>query len=145
MGAWSQGGSRAMLLSMTDDQGRASPYPLSRLSPRIELVDVAKEIQEADHLLSTVVGGQLEIIAEQIRALQTKAREILDRAELAASVHRATCNFKKRVGHVYHLYRRPDGERVLSMLSPDDWNGRPPHDYEGAFRLEPDLGWTRID
>jgi hypothetical protein len=124
--------------------GRASPYPLSRLSPRIELVDVAREIQEADRLLGAVVGGQLEVIAEQIRGLQDRARAILERAELSAQLHRATCSFKKRPGHIYHLYRRGPDSVYLSMLSPEEWSGSPPHPFEGSYRLEADMSWTRI-
>lgn len=125
-------------------EARSSPYPLSRLSPRIELVEVAREIEAADRLLGAVVGGQLEVIAEQIRNLQNQARAILDRAELAADLHRASCNFKKRAGHVYHLYCRPNGAKYLSMLSPAEWGGTPPHSFEGSFRLELDMGWTKV-
>lgn len=123
---------------------RATSYPLSRLAPAFDLVDVAREIQEADRVLGAVVGGQLELIADQIRGLQAKAREILERAELAAELHRATCHFKKRPGHVYHLYRRPPGEAYLSMLSPEEWSGTPPHPFEGSYRLELDMSWSEV-
>jgi hypothetical protein len=123
----------------------ASPYPLSRLAPSFALVDVAREIQQADELLGAVVGGQLDVIATQIRALQDQARTILDRARLAGDLHRVSCNFKKRPGFVYHLYRRPDGERYFSILSPAEWGGKPPHSFDGAYRLELDSGWTRVD
>ncbi|MBL9027615.1 MAG: DUF2452 domain-containing protein [Myxococcales bacterium] len=124
---------------------RAATYPVSRLGARIELLDVAREIQDADRMLGAVVGGQLDVIAEQIRSLQEKARSILERAREAGELHRAVCQFKKRPGAVYHLYRRTSGERYFSMLSPDEWGGSPPHPFEGSFRLEVDMSWTRID
>lgn len=124
---------------------RAMPYPVSRLAPRFDLVDVAREIQEADRVLGAVVGGQLDVIANQIRKLQEEGRAILERARLSAELHRATCNFKKRPGAVYHLYRRSPAETYLSMLSPEEWGGRPPHPHEGAYRLEVDLSFTRVD
>lgn len=124
---------------------RAATYPVSRLGARIELLDVAREIQDADRMLGAVVGGQLDVIAEQIRALQEKARSILERAREAGELHRASCQFKKRPGAVYHLYRRANGDRYFSMLSPDEWGGSPPHPFEGSFRLEVDMSWTRID
>lgn len=124
---------------------RASPYPVSRLGAPIELLDVAREIQDADRMLGAVVGGQLELIAEQIRTLQEKARAILERAQEAGDLHRASCQFKKRPGATYHLYRRPGGDRYFSMLSPDEWGGSPPHAYEGSYRLEIDMSWTRIE
>ncbi|AUX49014.1 hypothetical protein SOCE26_105590 [Sorangium cellulosum] len=121
---------------------RTSPYPLSRLSAPHELVDVAREIQQADALLGAVTGGKLALIARQIRSLQEQAREVLEAAKRDGELHRAACNFKKRPGHVYHLYRRGDGVRYLSMLSPEEWGGSPPHVFEGSYRLEVDMSWT---
>ena len=120
----------------------ASPYPLSRLAPPHDLLDVAREIQKADAMLGAVVSGKLQVIAEQIRALQDQARAILGAAHRDGELHRARCAFKKRPGAVYHLYRRAEGATYLSMLSPEDWSGKPPHAFEGSFRLEADLSWT---
>ena len=46
-----------------------SPYPMSRLAPSHELVDVAREIERADLMLGAVVGNKLQLIADQIRGL----------------------------------------------------------------------------
>jgi hypothetical protein len=121
-----------------------SPYPVSRLAPPHDLVDVARQIQEADAVLGVKVSSQLEVIAEQIRNLQEKARQLLDHANESAELHRAICSFKKRIGATYHLYRRGDGRRYFSMLSPVDW-GEAPHAFEGSYRLEPDMTFTRVD
>jgi len=124
---------------------QASPYPISRLAPVHDLVDVAREIQEADRMLGTVASGKLQLLAKQIRALQEEARNLLEAARRDAELHRASCQFKRRPGHVYHLYRRPDGAFYFSMLSPDDWHGAPPHPFEGSYRLEHDMSWTRAE
>jgi hypothetical protein len=142
---------------MTDDElkrdegsrhegpARSSPYPISRLAPAHDLVDVARQIQEADAVLATVVNAKLQVIAEQIRALQASAREVAARAREHAALHRARCSVRKIPGHVYHLYQRPDGERYLSLLSPADWRGAPTRAHEGAYRLELDMSWTPAD
>jgi hypothetical protein len=122
-----------------------SPYPLSRLAPAFSLVDVAHEIAKADGMIAAVAGTQLELIAEQIRMLQDKAREVLEGARRDAELHRVACRFKKQAGGVYHLYRKPDGVPYFSMLSPSDWGGTPPHPYEGTYRLEADLSWVEGD
>lgn len=124
---------------------RASPYPISRLAPVHDLVDVAREIQDADRMLGTVTGGKLQLLAKQIRALQEEARSLIEHARRDAELHRAACQFKRRPGHVYHLYRRPDETLYFSMLSPDDWRGSPPHGFEGSYRLEPDMSWTKAE
>jgi hypothetical protein len=130
-----------------DDTKRAatSPYPLSRLSAPHELVDVAREIQAADVTLGGVTVAKLRVIAEQIRALQAQAAKVLEEARHAGELHRAACAFKRRPGHVYHLYKkRRDGSPYWSMLSPEEW-GTPPDDFQGSFRLELDMSWTPVD
>ena len=122
-----------------------APYPLSRLAPRYELVDLAQEIARADETVSMVASAKLEVIRRQIQALQDEARRVLTEAERAANLHRARCSFHKVPGHVYHLYRRDDGERYFSMLSPAEWGTRPPHAYEGSFRLENDQTFTPLE
>lgn len=123
----------------------AAPYPLSRLAPRFDLVDVAREIQQADATLGSVTGAKLELLARQIRALQEQARAVLESARRDGELHRATCNFRKRPGQIYHLYRRPDGSRYFSMLSPEEWGGAPPHPHDGSYRLEADMTWTPVE
>lgn len=125
---------------------RTSPYPLSRLAPAHDLVDVAKRIAEADAMVGAVASGKLGVIAEQIRALQDEARRILDETRRDLDLHRARCSFVRRPGQTYHLYRRrEDGELWFSMIAPDEWRGATASDFEGSFRLELDQSWTRVD
>lgn len=133
-------------MSADDDKRTAtSPYPLSRLSAPHELVDVAREIQAADTTLGGVTVAKLRIIAEQIRALQAQAARVLEEARHASELHRAACAFKRRPGHVYHLYRKKrDASLYWSMLSPEEW-GTPPDEFQGSFRLEVDMTWTPLD
>ena len=124
---------------------RTSPYPMSRLAPAHDLVDVARQIQQADRTIGTVVTSKLDVIAKQIRALQEEAKDILEGARRDLDLHRAECAFQKRAGTVYHLYERPNETLYFSMLSPDDWGGAPPHAFRGSYRLEADQSWTPAD
>ncbi len=121
---------------------RSSPYGTSRLAPAIDIVDVAKQIAEADRVIGTVVNAKLEVIAEQIRNLQDQARDVLQQAMDDAELHRARCRFQKKVGATYFLYRRVGGDSYFSMLSPEDWNGAPPDAFVGSYRLEADMSWS---
>jgi hypothetical protein len=135
---------------MTDDdkalrhQGgeRSSPYPVSRLAPAFQAPELAEEIARAESMLSARTGAKLRVIADQIKALQAEARKVLDEAREEQSLTHAECAFKRLPGKVYHLYRRGDGRRFFSMLSPLDWRGDPPHAFEGSYRLEADYSWT---
>ena len=115
------------------------------MAPSFSLVDVAAEIERADESLAVSLGGKLTVIAEQIRNLQAKARALALRAQRDAELHRARCNFEKRAGGVYHLYRREDGERWFLLLAPDEWSKKQMHTFEGSYRLEPDMSFTRVD
>lgn len=123
----------------------ASPYGLSTLAPSITLVDTAREIEKADEVIGTVVGGKLKVIADQIRALQAQAQEVLSDAQRDLRLHRATCSFVRRPGHLYHLYEKQNGDLAWSMLSPEDWGSRCPHSYQGSYRLEADQSWTPVE
>ena len=124
---------------------RATPYGSSRLAPAIDIVDAAKQIAEADRVIGTVVNSKLEVIAAQIRSLQEQAREVLQQALQDAEMHRASCRFQRKVGATYFLYRHADGGTYFSMLSPEDWKGKPPHEFLGAYRLEADMSWSPAD
>ena len=123
----------------------SAPYPVSRLAPGFGLVDLAREIERADQAVSGRLSAQLQVIADQVKALQAQAREVLEQARDDQRLHHARCAFRRMPGHTYHLYREADGSLAFSMLSPDDWNGRPPKPFLGSFRLEPDMSWTPAD
>jgi len=122
--------------------GQSSPYPVSRLAPAFQISDLAAEVALAESMLSARTGAKLRVIADQIKALQAEARKVLDEAREEQILTRAECAFKRIPGHSYHLYRRSDGNPYFSMLSPQDWGGRPPHEFLGSYRLEADYSWT---
>lgn len=128
-----------------DGPARAAPYALTRTAPAYSLVDVAAEVEKADAMLATVIGGKLGVIAEQIRGLQEKARTLLERAKRDAELHRARCSFEKKAGGVYHLYRKTTGELWFSLMAPEEWSRPQPQTFEGTYRLEADMGFTRLD
>jgi hypothetical protein len=123
----------------------SSPYPVSRLAPGFGLVDLAREIEQADQSVAWRLEAQLRVIADQVKALQSQAREILQQAKSDQRLHHARCAFRRIPGHVYHLYQEPDGAAAFSMLSPDDWRGRPPRPFLGSYRLENDMSWTAAE
>jgi hypothetical protein len=126
-------------------EAHLSPYPVSRLAPSIELVDLAKEIAKADDFLSLQVTGKLEMLGRQIQALQVEARQILEETRRSQDLHRAECGFKKIPGRVYYLYRKENDTLWFSMLSPQDWGEKNPFPFIGSYRLENDMSWTEVD
>lgn len=121
------------------------PYAASRLGPRIDLVDMAREIAQADAMVNTRVSAKLKVIAEQIRHLQLEARDILEETRRDQHLHHVECNFKRIPGNSYHLYEKNNGQQYFSLLSPEDWHNTPPHLFIGSFHLENDMSWTTLD
>jgi hypothetical protein len=120
----------------------SSPYPVERGAPAFSLVDTAQEIEKADQAVNTRVSSKLQVIADQIKALQEEAEQILSDAQEDMELHKAKCNFQRQPGKIYHLYEKSDGSLYFSMLSAEDWNGNPPDKFRGSYRLEMDYSWT---
>ena len=123
-----------------DGPGRSAPYGLSRLAPETKLVEVAREIGQADAMIAHTTSSKLKLISKQILALQEQARDILDEAKRDLDLHRAQCSFSRRVGRTYHLYEKADGTLFWSMLAPDEWDAD--HAFRGSYRLEADQSWS---
>ena len=120
----------------------SSPYPVSRLSAHMPLVDLAQEISQADNMINSRVTGQLKVIAEQIRHLQKQAYTVMEAAKQDQELHHAQCNFVRQPGKTYFLYKKSTGQSYFSMLAPEEWGGQPPHTFIAAYRLEADMSWT---
>ena len=121
----------------------ASPYPVSRLGAPISLVDSAKIIEAASSKVALRTNAQLEVIVEQIRALQEQAKEIVERAGRDIDLIHAECRFRRVPGRIYHLYEKA-GHRYFSMVAPDEFGYTQPG-FVASFRYEHDESWTRID
>lgn len=120
----------------------SSPYPVGRLAPAFQVGDLAAEVAKAEALLSARTAAKLRVIADQIQSLQRAARQVLADAREEQTLNQAQCAFKRIPGQTYHLYSKGDGQPFFSLLSPADWDGRPPHPILGSYRLESDYSWT---
>ena len=117
-----------------------APYPLSRLAPSIDLVDMAEEIARADDILSIQATGKLQMLLEQMRGLQDEARNLLEETRRNQELHQAECGFKKITGSIYHLYSKKDTSLLFSMIGPDEWSRAVPYQFLGSYRLEHNMG-----
>ncbi len=124
---------------------RRSPYPVSRLAPAIELVELARELSDADDMLTVQATSQLRLLAEQMEQLRARARRILAETREHQELHRAQCGFRKLPGQTYHLYRKECGTLLFSLISPSEWGAEPPFEFVGTYRLELDRTWKRVD
>ncbi|MEM7448811.1 MAG: DUF2452 domain-containing protein [Myxococcota bacterium] len=129
--------------SQHEGPANTSPYPVSRLAPAHDLVDLASEVQHATETLQHHTAASLRQIASQMRFLQAQARQILEESARHTELHRARASFEKHTGQIYHLYESGSG-LYWSILSPAEW-GTPPHPFRGSYRLEADHTFTRAE
>ena len=123
----------------------ASPYPVSRLGAPVSLVDMARVIESASAKVALRTNAQLEVIVEQMKELQERARAIIEQASRDVDLIHAECRFHRVPGRIYHLYERGDGHRYFSMLGPDEFGGAAPAGFIASYRYEHDESWTRLD
>jgi len=123
----------------------SAPYPVSRMAPSFDLVNLAEEISQADATLAAHASGKLRLIAKQIKALQDEARLVLEQTQRDQLLHRAQCNFKRQTGKIYHLYQKANGASYFSMLAPAEWGNKPPHTFLGSYQLQMDMSWKPVE
>lgn len=89
---------------------------------------------------------QLDQIRRQMELLAEQARKIADRIEISESIYGSDMNFKPLIGHLYHLYDRNDGTRVLSMIGPNEWGRSFPFaSFVASVQLLADHTWDIIE
>jgi hypothetical protein len=89
---------------------------------------------------------QLDQIKRQMELLAEQARKIADRIEISESIYGADMNFKPLIGHMYHLYERADGVRVLSMIGPREWGRSFPFEsFIASVQLLADHTWEILE
>lgn len=140
---------------LVESKGEAQGMKLAKQAQRMnnptDLVELARVVQSGDSYTKAVVGGKLEIISEQIKMLQQQARQVLEDAQRDVELNHARCNFQRRPGTIYHLYRHLDEhgnvvETFWSMLSPEEWGAAPAgYHFVGSYRFEYDRSYTPVE
>ena len=59
----------------------------------------------ADSHIVSSAHGKLVQIAEQMKMLQKQAEDVLKKAKEDQMLAHAACNFEKKPGQIYHLYK----------------------------------------
>lgn len=110
-----------------------------------DLEKLVETLQKSEEHVKNTAFNKLQVIGEQIKFLQKQAHDILSAASQDSELHKVPCNFVKVPGQIYHLYRRPDGSRLWSMISPEEFGSSNKNEHLGSFRMEVDRSFTRAD
>jgi hypothetical protein len=87
---------------------------------------------------------QLEQLRQQIELLAKQAQDIKRRVEISERIYLCHMSFEPVIGKIYHLYRRPGGEEILSMIAPEEWGRAASLEYIATARLLADHTWDLL-
>lgn len=87
---------------------------------------------------------QLDQIKEQIELLAKQAQSIHDRVKISERIYQADMSIKPLVGKTYHLYRRPEGKEILSLVAPEEWGRSSKLEFIASIKLLADHTWEII-
>lgn len=118
------------------DNKSAMPYGDSVGAPAITEVDTTGYRQMKSKEASAKLRGRYE-------ELQEEFRQLVATSEDTQRMYDATVSFVPIIGHIYHLYRRENGEEWVSMIAPEEF-GTYYHEYIGSYRLATDSVWIRV-
>ncbi len=89
---------------------------------------------------------QLDQIREQIELLARQAEKIQRRVEISEQIYGAEMGFEPLISHTYHLYRKKNGDLLLSMVGPHEWGGKIPFDeFISSVKLLADHTWELLE
>ena len=122
------------------DNKMTMPYGDNVAAPAITLPDTKDyrevKVKEAQNKLKT-----------RYEELEAEFKKLVETAADNELIYSANISFSPKVGEVYHLYQKEDGEAWVSLIGPEEWGpSRLGYDFEflGSFRLATDSVWIRI-
>ncbi len=88
---------------------------------------------------------QLSQIYEQMQLLASQAQKLKDRKAISEIIYTAEMRFQPLINHVYYVYEKENGSRLLSLIAPEQW-GRSGQNlrYMAKVRLLADHTWDLI-
>lgn len=131
--------------SVTETPGTLS-YGHHRGSALVKPEDMGKVMGKAMLAMEQQVDMQYAQLREQIETLANQARRLQRRKEVSDQIYQAQIGFEPIINHVYYLYVRKNGQRMLSMLSPVEWGRSMPFETcEATVRLLADHTWDVLE
>lgn len=88
---------------------------------------------------------QFRQLYEQMQTLIEQAKYLKSRVNISERIYQSRLSFQPVIGKVYFLYKKKDGEDLLSMVSPDEWGKSFPYEsFEAEVRLISDHTWEVV-
>jgi len=105
----------------TTDKPGLIPFAHHVGSAVIKPTDMGKVKSRALLAMEQQTHLQMKQIYEQIEKLAEQANKIKERVEVSNQIYSCEMGFEPLIGHIYHLYEKEDGKKILSMIGPREW------------------------
>ena len=105
-------------------QGEAL-YPTQVRTEKDRVTDLTVSQDQSLERSNDTANREIERLREQAKMLMEQADKVEFESKIRAKIRSADCGFQPVVNQAYFLYES-EGKCMLSLISPNEWNGQPP-------------------
>ena len=109
------------------------PYATTVGAPLIKIDDIVSWKSRG----ITSVNKEFE---NKFNELKSQYESLMEEYQWNELIYNAKYAFEPIIGEIYHLYLDGNGENILSLIAPNEWN----KEYLGTFKMNSDKKWIHI-
>ena len=100
-------------------------YPTRVRTEKDRVTDLTVSQDQSLERSNDTANREIERLREQAKMLMEQADKVEFESQIRAKIRSADCGFRPVVNQPYFLYES-EGKCMLSLISPNEWNGQPP-------------------
>ena len=100
-------------------------YPTQVRTEKDRVTDLTVSQDQSLERSNDTANREIERLREQAKMLTEQADKVDFESQIRAKIRSADCGFRPVVNQPYFLYES-EGKCMLSLISPDEWDGQPP-------------------
>ena len=100
-------------------------YPTQVRTEKDRVTDLTVSQDQSLERSNDTANREIEQLREQAKMLMEQADKVEFESQIRAKIRSADCGFRPVVNQPYFLYES-EGKCMLSLISPNEWNGQSP-------------------
>ena len=100
-------------------------YPTKVRTEKDRVTDLTVSQDQSLERSNDTANREIERLREQAKMLMEQADKVEFESQIRAKIRSADCGFRPVVNQPYFLYESEE-KCMLSLISPNEWNGQPP-------------------
>lgn len=86
--------------------------------------------------------SKLKVLFKQLENIKNEINDVITESLETDALNDIRCNFKKKPGNTYYLYKNPQETLFFSILSPNEWSNTK-NTFIGAYFYDYDLTFNK--